>query len=108
MTTLDPQRDHVVLINTFIVKPGQAEALLDLLAQATEQVMKRVPGFISANLHISDDRKRVVNYAQWESREAFAALREFPGAGDHMGKAAAMAESFEPVLYTLRFVEGPA
>lgn len=29
------------------------------------------PGFTSANLHISLDKTRVVNYAQWRSKEDF-------------------------------------
>ena len=102
---LDPAREHVVLINTFQVEPGDAEPLIALLEEATEKAMRHIPGFISANLHISDDRTRVVNYAQWQSREAFEAMQRDPRAGEHMGKAAKLAKSFDPVLYTLRYSE---
>jgi heme-degrading monooxygenase HmoA len=59
--------------------------------------MRHMPGFVSANIHRSLDGKRVVNYAQWESLEAFEAMRKNPKAGPHMQAAAALAQ-FEPIL----------
>lgn len=35
--------------------------------------MRYLPGFISANIHRSLDGTKVINYAQWESSEAFQA-----------------------------------
>jgi len=66
--------------------------------------MRIVPGFVSANLHVSLDRRRVVSYAQWRSREAMAAMHNDADAQIHMREAAAIAESFDPVLYDLRHV----
>ena len=103
MTKLDPDDGYAVLINTFEVEPDHVDELIAILQEATEGVMRNVPGFKSANLHVSDDRTRVVNYAQWESRDAFAKMKDFPGAGEHMGKAASIAMSFNPVIYSLRF-----
>jgi hypothetical protein len=40
---------------------------------------------------------RVVNDAQWESREAFEAMRANPDAVPHMKAAAALAQ-FDPIL----------
>ena len=63
-----------------------------------------MPGFRSANIHLSTDRTRVVNYAQWDSAEAFAAMQPIPAArGAHAG-AAELATSFEPHLYTVESV----
>ncbi len=66
--------------------------------------MRDLPGFISANLHISLDRRRVTNYAQWRSREDFEAMQRDAEAQVHMREAAGIAESFDPVLYDLRYV----
>ena len=41
--------------------------------------MQHQPGFVSANIHVSTDGTRVVNYAQWESAEAFQAMLADPG-----------------------------
>ncbi len=58
-----------------------------MLAEATEQVMRHRPGFVSANIHASLDGTRVVNYAQWRSREDFQAMLDDPIAQEHMGAA---------------------
>ena len=101
-TTLDPAARHAVLINTFKVSPGKADALVDLLAKATQETMRNRPGFVSANLHVSEDRTRVVNYAQWRSKADFEAMRADPQAQAHMKAAGALAEGFDPVFYELR------
>ena len=101
MTTLDPDDGYVVLINTFTVDPAKAEALLKGLSDATES-MRRRPGFVSANLHISHDRKHVANYAQWRSQAHLDAMMNDPAAQVHMREIAAMAEAFDPIYYELR------
>ena len=69
MTTLDPNDGYVILINTFKVEPDRAEELLGARSRATEHGMRRRPGFVSANLHMSQDRRHVANYAQWRSQD---------------------------------------
>ena len=70
---------------------------MQLLIEATDTAMRHQPGFISANLHLSLDKKRIVNYAQWRSKEDFEAMQSNPAAKPHMQKAASIAERFEPV-----------
>lgn len=41
------------------------------MKEATEKVLCKLPGYISANLHISDDKKTITNYAQWATIEDF-------------------------------------
>ena len=102
MTILDPNDGHITLINTFTVAPAKADALLKMLSEATEHGMRQRPGFISANLHVSLDRKHVANYAQWRSKADNDAMMNDPDAQTHMRKAAALAESFDPIYYELR------
>lgn len=102
MTTLDPSDGYVVLINTFTVEPDQAETLLAELLEATERGMRPRPGFVSANLHVSTDRKHVANYAQWRSQADIDAMMADPTARAHMKRAADMATSFDPIYYELR------
>jgi quinol monooxygenase YgiN len=92
-----------VLINTFRVEPERAEELMTLLERATEQTIRFQPGFVSANLHVSADRTRIVNYAQWRSRADFEAMLQNPGARAHIAEVGKIATSFDPVIFTLRY-----
>lgn len=108
MTTLDPTDGYVTLINTFTVEPTRADALADLLSRATDERMRHLPGFVSANLHVSLDRRHVANYAQWRSQADYEAALGDPAAQTHMREAAALAERFEPLIYALRHVHAAA
>src|SRR5438270_466764 len=105
MTKIAADNNVVTLINAFSVRPEQQQRLVDLLAEATESVMKYQPGYVSANIHKSLDGTRVTNYAQWRSREAFEAMLRDSEAKVHMQEAAWIAEKFEPHLYEVSFVE---
>ena len=105
MTEISRRNDVVTLINVFDVAPEHQQRLLDLLVDATGSVMNKVPGFVSANLHKSLDGTRVVNYAQWRSKEAFEAMLENPEAVEHMREAGDIAEKFEPRLYEVSFID---
>jgi quinol monooxygenase YgiN len=102
MTRHDVDGNSLVLINTFTVDPARSEELLHVLTQATEDVMQHMAGFISANLHISTDKCHVANYAQWRSMDDVKAMMKQPQAQSHMKIAADIAESFQPIFYTLR------
>ncbi len=84
----DKDDSPVILINTFVVAPGDAEELLVAWAEDAK-VMKRQAGFISSQLHRGTAGSTVfLNYAVWESlghfRDAFdnpefrAALGKYP------------------------------
>lgn len=105
MATISAEQDVVTLINVFTVEPEDQERLLEALAEGTEKVISKMPGFVSANLHKSLDGTKVTNYAQWRSREDYAAMLEHPEAGPHMREAAGIAASFEPYLYEVSFAE---
>ena len=77
MTTLNPSDGYFTMINTFEVDPDNAEKLLDVLHEASGPIGK-LPGFVSANLHVSVDRTRVVNYVQWRTRADFDAMQKNP------------------------------
>ncbi|MET0900613.1 MAG: antibiotic biosynthesis monooxygenase family protein [Mycobacterium sp.] len=101
MTSIDAHAPYATLINVFTVDPANAEELSRLLTAATEEVMCQLDGFISANIHRSTDGTRVVNYAQWDSAQAFQAMLGNPVARDHLDRAAELAVSYDPHLYTV-------
>ena len=106
MTTISKSSNTLTLINTFKVAPDKQQALIDLLDRATVNVMRKQPGFISANIHRSLDGTKVANYAQWRSKADLEAMQKNPEAGVHMKEAAALADSFEPILYEVFSVHG--
>lgn len=104
MTEIKEHAPLTTLINVFTVAPERAVELAEKLRLATEETMQFVPGFISANIHVSTDRTRVVNYAQWQSAEAYKAMFKDANTRAHMGACAAIATGFEPHLYTVESV----
>lgn len=104
MTEIARGRDLVTLINVFTVAPENQQRLVDLLVEATDAVIKRLPGFISANIHRGIDGTKVVNYVQWRRREDFEAMLRDPAAMPHLQKSARLA-TFEPHLYEVIHVE---
>jgi heme-degrading monooxygenase HmoA len=107
MSTITAHADQATLINVFTVQPERARELADLLTAATQDVMQHIDGFISANIHLSTDGTRVVNYAQWRSAaamQAMQAMRQDPTARQHMAQCADLADGFEPHLYTVESV----
>ena len=97
MSTIEKGSKILTLINVFTVAPEKQQELVALLIDATQETMKHLLGFISANIHRSLDGKRVVNYAQWESKADFEAMQKNPKAAPHMQAAAALAQ-FDPIL----------
>jgi quinol monooxygenase YgiN len=66
--------DHVVaLINVFSCTPDNQQRLIEAWQRGTDELMRYLPGFISANIHRGLDGTKVINYAQWASRDGFQA-----------------------------------
>ena len=99
MTTIDGNQKICTLINTFSVEPENHLALVEHLKEATEKVFIKMPGYLSANLHISDDKKTITNYAQWRSLEDYQKIFENQEVQKHMKLAASFATDFKPVVY---------
>src|ERR1700739_3228576 len=91
MTTIHEHAPLATLINVFTVAPERASELAEALRVATEETVRFVPGFVSANIHVSIDGTRVVNYAQWRSAEAYQAMLQNKTAQQHMALCADLA-----------------
>jgi quinol monooxygenase YgiN len=103
-TTISVAAPHVTLINVFTVAPDRQARLAEALDRATVELFVHVPGFRSANIHVSLDGTRVVNYAQWASVAAFEAMAARPDAQRHMAEIMTIADRVEPRLYTVTAV----
>ena len=103
-STIDQDSKVTTLIKVFTVEPNNQQRLVDLLIDATEKVMSQQEGFISANIHKSLGGTRVVNYAQWKSKEAFEKMLKNLTAITHMNGAFSIAK-VDGSLYEVVFVE---
>ena len=90
----------VILINVFTVDPANQQELIDLLTRATEDSVRKAPGFVSARLHCSLDGTKVTMYAQWRSAQDYEAMRKDPAPAPYLQRALAIAK-FEPGMYQI-------
>lgn len=104
MPKIDTDQQVVTLVNTFTVAPENTERLLEILDEATKNVMRHRQGFVSASIHTSLDRRSVMNYAQWRSTEDFRAALQHPDAQPHFAACREIAE-VDPRLYRVSSTE---
>jgi len=111
MTTIAENTRLVTLINVFTVDPSNQQALLELLAHATDTSVRDVPGFVSAALHRSVDGAKVTMYSQWESEahyRHYQAMLSDPVAAPYVKQALAIAR-FDPGMFeVVRVFDGPS
>jgi quinol monooxygenase YgiN len=88
----------ITFINVFSVDPIKQAELVKILTQVTEEIVRYKTGFLSARLHRSFDGKKVTMYAQWQSSEAYQAMRDDPTPRPYLERALAIAK-FEPGMY---------
>jgi quinol monooxygenase YgiN len=85
-STIRADAPIVTLINVFTVDPENQQRLVELWQRATDDVMRHLHGFVSANVHRSLDGTKVINYAQWENQEAFNEMLQNPDASAYVRK----------------------
>lgn len=106
MTTINSNKKICTLINVFTVEPAKQKELFDSLIRASEKVMSKMQGYISANIHMGDDGKTVTNYTQWASLEDYQKVFSVPEVMEHLKTSAALAIKFEPITYNAIWTDG--
>ena len=96
-STIRAEDPVMVLVNVFTCKPEDQQRLIEAWQKGTDEIMRYMPGFISANIHRGLDGTKMVNYAQWASREAFEASLRDPEVGAYFRNLAQIAPP-DPVL----------
>ena len=97
--TIDAQSGVATLINVFEVEPAKQAELARLLSEATDELFRHQPGFVSVSIHSSLDGTRVVNYAQWKSKEDIDRVLKNPEAQSRARQAATIAKAVSPAVY---------
>jgi quinol monooxygenase YgiN len=70
--------ESVILINLLKVKPGKQDALIALLKQNTDTVIRTLPGWKTTRLIAAKDGASVVIVSEWETAAAVEAMRGDP------------------------------
>jgi heme-degrading monooxygenase HmoA len=73
-TVIDKDRQLLTVVNEFHVTREQQEQIVRRFPPLMSEVVSKVPGFVSGNLHISVDGERVLTYYQWQSKDAYDAF----------------------------------
>ncbi|TPM35316.1 antibiotic biosynthesis monooxygenase family protein [Mesorhizobium sp. B2-3-5] len=68
----------VILVNLLKVKPGKQDALIALLKQNIDTVIRTLPGWKATRLIAAADGAGVVIYSEWEAPAAIEAMRGDP------------------------------
>ncbi|MFI9240385.1 antibiotic biosynthesis monooxygenase family protein [Streptomyces sp. NPDC053079] len=93
---ISPDRDDFTVIVIMGVEPANQAKLVDLFAKPDEW-MHDVPGFRSNSILRGLEGDFVVNYAQWDDREAYKAFHDLPEA-DRPAETRAMRAAARPLL----------
>ncbi len=94
-------------IITIEVKPENRDALLAHIMEEAEEVVRHLPGYVSTSLHTNAEATKIVNYSQWETREAWAASMEDRSEVKPLRqKVLELAESIDRSEYEVVFTDG--
>lgn len=103
MEQIEENNSNIILINTFFVEnENQQDILINELNKASEYIISKFDGCISANLHKSLDGKRVVNYVEWKSEEHWKNMLSDEYAKKHIEEVKKNIISYDPVLYKVK------
>jgi heme-degrading monooxygenase HmoA len=102
--TIDAQTEIATLINIYEVEPGKQAELVKFLSEGTDKMFRHLRGFVSVSIHSSVDGTRVVNYAQWRSKEDVHRVMKNPDAQALAKRAASIAKSVSPAVYQVASV----
>ncbi len=84
--------EYYVHFAEFRMPPENQPRMVELAKEHVGPAMS-LPGLVSANFHRSLDGERVINYGQWEDKEAIYQLTQRPGFGKEDGYWTGLAEN---------------
>lgn len=106
MATISTDNDVFTLVNIFPVDPADQRRLYDVIAGATEKI-RELPGYVSANIHLSTDGRYVINYAQWRSEADFRAMHSMPEMAEHFDQCRALSRP-QPIFCEVAYTDEAA
>lgn len=71
---IDTFRSLYTITIKFETNADNYQEFITLAKEFVSTEAKKHPGFVSANYHVSEDFKFVMNYAQWKTKENFTSF----------------------------------
>ncbi|MGA5037029.1 putative quinol monooxygenase [Streptomyces capoamus] len=99
--TMLPDADTFTVLVSFTVPAERRDELVQTIRTFVQEEVRHRSGFVSSTVHTSQDGTRVINYAQWESREAFEAFQSDADAMSRRGVITEFQRDARP--YTIAF-----
>lgn len=104
MSTISEEAVVKTYINVFHCAPENQRALSDMIRKETEDAVRHLPGFVSANVHLSADGQRVTNYAQWTDLAAFGQHMRSDAGRAMVRQADALADNVDVQIYDVDWI----
>lgn len=82
---------QITLINVLSVLPENQQALVELLQENTETIIRSLKGWIATDLIASADGEQVVIHSRWETQANVMAMRTDPRMAAYFPRIAALA-----------------
>lgn len=101
------QEKYFTTINIFRTTPDHQEELVEVLLKGMH-LLDLQPGFASTSVHRGHDGDTVIAYVQWDSEEAFQAMRARPDAQGHFTAVGRLVTSVDAVPCWVAFAHEPA
>jgi len=98
--------EHTILINLLKVDPGKQDALIALLKQNIDRVIRTLEGWKTTRLIAAKDGAGVVIYSEWETPAAVEAMRNDPRMTAYFPRIMELA-SVDSMMGSLVFSETP-
>ncbi len=100
-------KEPVILVNLLKAKAGKQDALIALLQQSTDTVIRTLSGWKTTRLIAAEDGSSVVIYSEWETPAAVAAMRSDPRMQAYFRKVGELA-SLDSLMGSAVFDESSA
>ena len=104
MPAIRQDNSVVTQITTVKMRPDNQDEVLKLMKERA-RFMAKQPGFVSVNLHRSEDGSHVVNYIQWTDKERLAAAHHSPEFRNKWPRFGELVQDVEPALYDVVLIE---
>jgi len=104
MPAIRQDNSVVTQITTVKMRTDNQDEVLKLMKERA-RFMAKQPGFVSVNLHRSEDGSHVVNYIQWTDKERLAAAHHSPEFRKKWPRFGELVQDVEPALYDVVLIE---
>ncbi len=103
---IDDEAELFTAIDTFAVTRATGPSVVAAVQDFTRRHASRMPGFISAAIHVSQERGQVIVYSQWQCDRHYAEMKDSPAGRSYAAELTAMASKHDCAPCCVVWVSG--